>query len=352
LSASKPGLQRISSHGSLANFHPAFSLGSRFMQKGENIISVALAAIVLLAIIAVQRRWNPANLKDVADSAEDFILSTAGIGGQVPEIAGYERLKEYSLGAYRAGFYRATPAPSLFAPGRFIIYNRSGKPVMNLETLEGSRDSWSALYDFNGRHGIPVPGSRVRPVYTRDLIGQGAPDIVIGQYSGGSHCCTVATIVELGQDTIVPLGRIDGIDGLPFEGLDVRKLTKGAGWQCVIHRLRATNCGGQSQAVEVPAIYAFTGQRLEDRTVDFGDYFREVLRQDLSKWRQEKNRSMDLLEDVAVDYALTGQKDEGMRFFALNLTQLIPALQNNNVDPNDCLDATESLVDSLPVALP
>ena len=68
------------------------------MQKGENIVSIALAAVVLLAVIAVQRRWNPADLKDVANSAEDFILTTAGIGGQVPDIAGYELLKDFSLG--------------------------------------------------------------------------------------------------------------------------------------------------------------------------------------------------------------------------------------------------------------
>ena len=52
------------------------------MQKGENIVSIALAAVVLLAVVAVQRRWNPADLKDVANSAEDFILTTAGIGGR------------------------------------------------------------------------------------------------------------------------------------------------------------------------------------------------------------------------------------------------------------------------------
>ena len=54
------------------------------MQKGENIVSIALAAVVLLAVIALQRKWNPADLKDVANSAEDFILTTTGIGGQVP----------------------------------------------------------------------------------------------------------------------------------------------------------------------------------------------------------------------------------------------------------------------------
>jgi hypothetical protein len=320
------------------------------MQKGENIVSMALAAVVLLAVVAVQRRWNPASLKDVASSAEDFILNTTGMGGEIPDIAGYERLKEIRLGNYRVGLYRASPAPLIFAPGRLVIYDREDKPVFNLATLEGSKDPWSALFDFNGRHGFPVPGSRVRSSYTRDLTGRGTPDVIIGQYSGGSHCCTVVTILELGKDAVVPIGRIDGIDGLPFEGLDVRKLTKGTNWQCIAHRPYATTCGSQSDAVNVPAVYSFTGDQFQDATVNFGDYLQEILRQDLAKWRQEKNRSMDLLQNVAVDYAMIGQKDAGTRFFALNLSQLMSSLQSNNVDPNACLDSFQNMVDRVPVA--
>ncbi len=182
------------------------------MQKGENIVSMALAAVVLLAVVAVQRRWNPASLKDVASSAENFILNTTGIGEQVPDIAGYERLKEFRLGDYHAGLYRASPAPLIFAPGRLVIYDHANRPVFKLDTLEGSKDLWSAVYDFNGRHGLSMPGSRARPSYTRDLSGHGVQDVIVGQYSGGSHCCTVATILELGKDAVTPIGRIDGID--------------------------------------------------------------------------------------------------------------------------------------------
>ncbi len=320
------------------------------MQKGENIVSIALAAVILLAVLAVQRRWNPADLKDVASSAEDFILTTTGIGGQVPDIAGYERLEVFRLGDYRAGLYRATPAPLVFAPGRFVVYDHADQPVFKLETLEGSKDVWSALYDFNGRHGLPVPASRVRSSYTRDLTGNGVPDVIVGQYSGGSHCCTVATILKLGKDAVTPIGRIDGIDGLPFEGLEVRRLNKGTNWQCIAHRPYATACGTHFDAADVLAVYAFIDDRFQDETAKFGDYLQEVLRQDVAKWRQEKNRSMTLLQTVAVDFAVVGQKDAGKRFFALNLTQLMPSLQSQNVDPNACLEALESLVDRVPVA--
>jgi hypothetical protein len=322
------------------------------MQKGENIVSIALAAVVLLAVVAVQRRWNPADLKDVANSAEDFILTTAGIGGQVPDVAGYERLTTFHLGKYRAGLYRATPAPLIFAKGRLIVYDEANRPVFRLETLEGSKDSWSSLYDFNGRHGSPAPGGKARPSYARELTGNGAADIIIGQYSGGDHCCTVATILELGKDAVTPIGRIDGIDGLPFEGLEVRKLGKGATWQCIAHRPYVTSCGSHFDAADVLSVYAFTGGRFEDRTVNFGDFLEDVLRQDMAKWRQGKDRNMDLLQTIAVDFAMVGQKEAGKRFFALNLSQLMPNLQSHNLDPNACLDALESLVDRVTVASP
>ena len=166
------------------------------------------------------------------------------------------------------------------------------------------------------------------------------------------HCCTVATILELGKDAVTPIGRIGGIDGLPFDGLEVRKLTKGTNWQCIAHRPYLTACGNHYDAADVLAVYAFTEGSFQDQTVNFGDYLQDVLRQDLAKWRQEKNRSMDLLQTMAVDFAVVGQKDAGKRFFALNLSQLMPSLQSHNVDPNACLDALESLVDRVPVAGP
>ncbi len=319
--------------------------------KGETVVSTALAALVLLAVLAIKSKWNPAALSDAASSAEEFILNTAGIGNsQVPDIAGYERLKVFRLGDYRAGLYRATPAPLAFAPGRLIIYDKSDQPVFKLETLEGSQDPWSALFDFNGRNGQTVAGSRGRPNYTRDLTGNGTPDIVIGQYSGGSHCCTVATIVELGKSNVTPIGRIDGIDGLPFEGLEVRRLKKGTPWQCIAHRPYMTACGNHFDAADVLAIYNFNGEHFEDQTSSFGDYLQQVLRDDLAKWKQEKNRTMDLLQTLAVDYAVVGQKDLGKQFFASNLNQLIPTLQSRNVDPGACLETLESLVDRIPVA--
>ena len=240
----------------------------------------------------------------------------------------------------------------IFAQGRLVVYDEANRPVFRLETLEGSKDSWSSLYDFNGRHGLPAPGGKARASYTRELTGNGVADVIVGQYSGGDHCCTVATILELGKDAVTPIGRIDGIDGMPFEGLEVRKLGKGASWQCIAHRPYVTSCGNHYDAADVLAVYAFTGGRFADQTVNFGDFLEDVLRQDLAKWRQGKDRSMGLLQTIAADFAVVGQKEAGERFFALNLTQLMPGLQSHNVDPNVCLEALESLLDRVTVANP
>ena len=317
------------------------------MNRGENVISIALAGVVVLMFVAIQRQWNPASLKDMASSAEDFILTSTGIRGQVPDLVGYEKLRSYRLDTYRAALYRRSPASLVFAPGRFVVYNSDDQPVYKLETLEGSKDSWTTLYDFNGRHGLTLPGNRSRPEYTRSLTGNGVPDVVIGQYSGGDHCCTVATIIELAAGKVAVLGRIDGLDGLPFEGLEVRNLRKDKRWECLAHRPYATTCGDRTEPADLLAIYAFlNGQYVED-TSQYADYLAGVLRQNLNKWRQEKSLSLGLLQTVAAQFAQLGQKDEGKRFFAMNFNQFIPNLQQKGVDPNVCLEELDNLVDGL-----
>jgi hypothetical protein len=318
------------------------------MRKGENVISIALAVVVVLTFVAIQRQWNPASLKDMASSAEDFILTSAGIRGQVPDLVGYERLKTYRLEDYRAALYRRSPASLVFAPGRFVVYNRDNQPVFKLETLEGSRDSWTALYDFSGRHGLPLPGSRSHPEYTKALTGNGTQDVVIGQYSGGDHCCTVATIIELRSDGVAVLGRIDGLDGLPFEGLEIRNLHKDKNWECVAHRPYSTTCGDQAEPADVLSIYAFINGQYVDSTNQYADYLTNVLRQNLTKWRQEKNLSLGLLQTLAAQFAELGQKEEGKRFFATNFNRFLPNLHERGIDPNVCLDDLENLMDRLP----
>ncbi len=327
-------------------------MARRSRPKGEFAISLAVAAGMFLTILVVQRRWELANLKGVATSAEEFILNRTGMGGQVPEISGFEKVRTFRLGSYRAGLYRVSPAPMAFAPGRFIVYDRDNKPVFKLETLEGAKEPWTTVYDFGGKRGLPIPGNRSRPVYTRNLTGNGHPDIVVGQYSGGDHCCTIATLLELEKQSVRSLGRIEGLDGLPFEGMELRKIDKDASWEIVAHRPSRTICGSHLDAADILSVYAYADGQYTDQTTRFGSFLESVFRENLAKWVREKTRTLDLLQTLAANYAALGQREEGKRFFAMNLPTFSPQLQRMNVDPDACQEDVENLLNRLPSVAP
>ena len=90
---------------------------------------------------------------------------------------------------------------------------------------------------------FPSPEAGTRPPILATLPAMACRISSLASIQAGDHCCTVATILELGKDAVTPIGRIDGIDGLPFEGLEVRKLDKGTNWQCIAHRPYVTACG-------------------------------------------------------------------------------------------------------------
>ncbi len=315
------------------------------MQKGENVISIALAGVLVLATIAVHRRWQISSLKEMAASAEEFILNTTGLQGQIPEIAGYSLLEKFELGRYRAALYRASPAPLIFAPGLFVVYDRESKPLYKLETLEGSKEPWTVLYDFSSLSG-PRTRRRKRPVYTYPLTGTKVLYAVVGQYSGGDHCCTSATVLELG-DRVVGAGRIDRLDGLPFEGLELNKVDQDPAWEFVAHRPYRTICGPHEAAADVPAIYDYVDGQYTDQTLHHAGYLQTVLRRNLEKWSKEKERSMRLLQTLSLEYAVLGQREQAKRFFAMNLPPLVPELGKVGVDPNACIEDVEILVDKV-----
>lgn len=317
------------------------------MQKGESIISAALAGVVMLAILAIHRRWQPASLKEIASSAGEFILSTAGIRGQAPDISGYEQVKTFRLGPYRAGLYRASPAPLIFAPGLFVIYDGDNKPVFKAETLEGSKEPWTTLYDFAGKTGLTVRRSRPAPIYVRNLTGTGAAHVIVGQYSGGDRCCTTVTIVELGPEKARAIGRISGLDGLPFEGLEIRNLDGDPATEFVAHRPSRTICGPHADAADDLAVYDFAGGEYSDQTSRHVAFLQDTLRLSLQKWSREKERSLQLLQTLAVRYARLGDKEQGKRFFAMNLPAIVSEVQKRGVDPNACLEDVEALLDRM-----
>ncbi|MGH9325613.1 MAG: hypothetical protein ACRD2B_02825 [Terriglobia bacterium] len=317
------------------------------MEKGESVISIALTALLVLVVLGIQRRWSSATIENMASSAEAFVLKTTGLRGQTPQLPGYEIVRTYSLPRYHAALYRATPAPLVFAAYRFVLYNLRDQPVFKIDSVEASLNPWTHLYDFAGRHGLPDPRKRGGPVYTRHLAGDGLPDILLGQYSGGDHCCTTVTLIELGKDSPKVLGTIGGLDGLPFEGLEIRRLTRQRSWELIAHRPYRTVCGLHADAADVLAVYAFDHGKFTNQTSRFQKFLGQVLARDLMKWKQGKDRSLHLLQTLAADYSQVGQPVMGNQFFQQNLPLFFPQLQSQGVSPQACIQDVTNLVNRI-----
>ncbi len=317
------------------------------MEKGESLISIAITALLVLVALAVQRRWSSATFKNMAASAETFVLTTAGLRGQIPSIAGFEKVRTFYLGRYRAALYRKAPAPLVFASYRFVIYDLTGKPIFKVNTLEATTTPWTTLYDFAGRHGRPDLKRPGGPLYSRDLTVDGKPDAILGQYSGGDHCCTTATVIELDKTSVKIVGQIGNLDGLPFEGLDLVRLDRRPGYQFVAHRPYRTVCGQHVDDADVLAVYAWQNGKFTDQTASFHAYLNRVLQRNLALWRREKSRSLHLLQTLATNYAEIGQPDTGRQFFEQNLPLFSDTLRTYGVDQRACQADLAELVQSV-----
>ena len=318
------------------------------MRKGEFLISAMLAIVVFLIVLGLQRDWQPSSLKDAATSAEQYVLGKSGVQGGYPDIPGFERIGTFSIDRqYRAALYRSNSASLGFAPGRLVVYNRENQIAYQVDTLEGARDAWTALYDFAGRQGLPVRNTRPHPVYLRDLTGDGKPDLVIGLYSGGNRCCTTVNVLQVEKGSLQAIGHIEGLSGWPFEGLEIRRIGPDPVRELVAHRPQVTACGPREDAADVISVYSFSGGQYKDESLKFTDFLQGVLRENLAKWSREKNPSLGLLQTLAAQYAVLGQPDRAKTFFAQNLARFLPQIKQQGFDGVACRDDLNSLVDRL-----
>lgn len=317
------------------------------MEKGESIISVALTALLVLVVLGIQRRWSGSTFRNMASSAENFVLKTTGLRNPIPELPGNERVRTFRMGKYNAALYRASPAPLVFAAYRFIIFSPAKQPIFRADTIEASTSPWTTLYDFAGKQGLPDYRRRGRSVYTRDLSGDGSLDVLLGEYSGGDHCCTTVTVIELKDGKATVLGKISGLDGLPFEGLEIHRLNKSRSWDLVAHRPYRTVCGLHADAPDVIAVYALDNGKFTDQTAQFQPFLNEVLKDNLRKWSRAKDRTLHLLQSIAADYAGVGEASQGEQFFQQNLPAFLPQLQASGVDPQACIADVTNLLNSI-----
>lgn len=316
------------------------------MRKAETVVSIALGAALLLAAVATERRTRPAGGIRPAHSVADPGSKETG-DNQPASPEGYERVRGYDLGAFRAEVYRARPGQLDFAPAQLVVYDRAGRAALTLEGLESTQRPWMLLYDFRGHDGVQAPGSRTPAVYTQNLSGNGKPDIVIGRYSGGEHCCTTVTVAELDGDSVRTVGHIEGLSGLPFEGLEPRKLDRGPGWRLVAHRKYRTPCGLPDDAADVASVYAYSDGKFTVETPRYTAYFEALLRRNLARWARRDQRSLGLLSTLAFDYAGLGRTEESKRFLTVNLPQFEPQLEAAGVEPQTCTDYLETLADQI-----
>jgi hypothetical protein len=323
------------------------------MRKGELLISTLLACLAILVVLGLQSNWQPASLKKVATSAERYVLGKTSSSTSYPDIPGYQRIRTYQVNRdYRAALYRSNSVTLGFAPGQFVVYDRKNRAVYELNTLEGAREAWTALYDFAGRRGLPVRGGKSRTLYTRDLIGNGKADLVVGHYSGGNHCCTTVNVLEIDQDSLQTIGHIEGLGGWPFDSLDIRRIGRSPQWELVVHRPQITACGSLEDAADVIAVYAKTRGKYTDQTLQFSEYLQGILRENLAKWSREKTPSLGLLQSLAAQYGVLGQPERAKKFFAENLARFLPQMKEQGFDANSCRDDLNNLVDRLSSSQP
>ncbi|HZT68327.1 MAG TPA: hypothetical protein VFC10_01080 [Terriglobia bacterium] len=318
------------------------------MRKGEFLISTILAALVFLFVLGLQRDWKPSTLKEAAATAEQYVLGKSSGRGGFPDVPGYERIGTFYIAReYRAALYRSNSVSLGFAAGRLVIYDSRNQIAYQVDTLEGARDAWTAIYDFAGKQGLPAKNNRPRPDYLRDLAGNHKQDFIIGLYSGGNRCCTTLNILEVDKDSLKLIGHIEGLDGWPFVGLEIRRLGPDSHWKLVVHRPQVTACGPREEAADVISIYGYSGGQFVDQTQKFSDYLQGVLRENLAKWSREKEPSLGLLQTLAAQYAVLGQPDRAKAFFEQNLARFLPQMKEQGFDATDCRDDMNSLVDRL-----
>ena len=136
----------------------------------------------------------PAALPPSAPWPKPLNTTLGNLGASATNYASFvpagELVNRLSVGEYEIRFYRT------------IDVSMSLEILKNGKRVFGLTDSTVAVPDTIGPVG-------------RDITGNGVPDLIVSEYSGGAHCCTTYYVLELGTEfrEIGHFGDLEGDEG-------------------------------------------------------------------------------------------------------------------------------------------
>jgi hypothetical protein len=103
---------------------------------------------------------------------------------------------------------------------------RDPNPYGCFEILRQGKQVYAEIgfvYQIGGSYELALSGKTelLTPIGT-DVTGLGVPDVVVGEWTGGAHCCFVSHVFELGPQALRKVATIDSqdSDGAHFEDVD------------------------------------------------------------------------------------------------------------------------------------
>jgi hypothetical protein len=162
-----------------------------------------------------RRRWRTA-----AIGAALVLLPSGLVAYRFPDpilrafLPKWRLIENVPMGAYTVRLYE----------DRFDKWPMQVRVLLNGEQVYSST-AW--LIEIGGhrpdanRTDTNRPDANHPTIINQDLTGDGTPDLVIYEYSGGAHCCWTADVFSLVGDGLKPIATIEGQDSdVVFEDID------------------------------------------------------------------------------------------------------------------------------------
>lgn len=141
--------------------------------------------------------------------------------------------------------------------------NGFGDPPDQVSLMSGGK-TWVSLSD-----------EAVGVDFCRDVTGDGVPDVMLSQFTGGAHCCFTHSLYSL----TTPPRRILYVDSAHSESLGVRQLDGGGPLELIGDDWRFAYDYGLSfaESVPLPVVYSFQNGQYIDQSRLFPQFLRSAI---------------------------------------------------------------------------